>query len=86
MVWAVSHDTRDAKFSKALGRHAPQMSPGGIFVEEGDDGHTEVEVITNYDQCIWTNCGQGYPSGYTTIKRYDDGARDGEIMMLRRPW
>ena len=55
MVWAISHDTEDAKYNRALGKVANRdiALPG-----RGDElpwGSKTVPI----DQCKWTNCGQG---------------------------
>lgn len=57
MVWAVSHDTKDAKFSKALSK-VGNVTPG-LRVGLAWDNSGYVTVDTPIDQCKWTNCGQG---------------------------
>jgi GH18 family chitinase len=56
MVWAVSHDTSDARYSKALARHAPLEIPSIALPIHDDDPSV---TYTNYAQCKWTNCGEG---------------------------
>ncbi|KAH7329286.1 hypothetical protein B0I35DRAFT_473903 [Stachybotrys elegans] len=77
MVWAISHDTQDAKYSTALGKHAPQSRP---VKAKAAPAMGALDRYDNHDQCKWTNCGEPCPSGWTTVRRGDDGARKGEIM------
>ncbi|RYP56698.1 hypothetical protein DL771_011637 [Monosporascus sp. 5C6A] len=81
MVWAISHDTKDAKYNKALAEvvnrkitSVPKNEKNVISDKPYDFVH-----IPN-PQCKWTNCGEGCPSGWVHMKRQDDGARGTEYM------
>ena len=50
MVWAISHDTKDGKYSEALGEAVPRS--GGNRVEH------EAATLDMRGQCKWTNCGE----------------------------
>jgi chitinase len=97
MVWAVSHDTRDAQFSKALAKIAGRKY---VALEDNSDGY--VPLVSTHDQCKWTNCKEGMqlstsahsktrantfplraacPSGWNSVRRTGTGARDGELMI-----
>lgn len=74
MVWAVSHDTPDGRFSRAIKEAANRP----VALRMSTDGYDETET-TNH-QCKWTNCMEGCPSGWHHVRRNDDGARSGEVM------
>lgn len=74
MVWAVSHDTPDAKFSAAIKKAANRPVAMGSSTD-GYDVHTTIN-----HQCKWTNCMEGCPSGWHHVRRGDGDARDGEVM------
>ncbi|KAK1145844.1 hypothetical protein N8T08_003790 [Aspergillus melleus] len=76
MVWAVSHDTYDAKYSNALAGITPYplAMPG-----KADD--TTVTIPQHKPQCRWTNCGQTCPPGFAAVSRSDPGFRQGELML-----
>ena len=94
MVWAISQDTKDAKYSEALRIIASRPSKRAM-----QDG--TASALSTHPQCKWTNCGEcklsrngsclyrgpancGYiacPSGLVTVPRLDGNARDGEIMV-----
>lgn len=66
MVWAISHDTTEAKYTRALSRVTSRSTQGGgIFLEQ--DPLKEVtgppRTIT-IQQCRWTNCNENCPSGW----------------------
>ncbi|KAJ5387332.1 Chitinase II [Penicillium cosmopolitanum] len=77
MVWAMSHDTKNADYSKALGKVT-----GYIGDKQFDMGNSNVTEKENHDHCHWTNCGLPCPAGWHMIER-DDKFRnyDGEPMM-----
>jgi GH18 family chitinase len=59
-VQAVSHDTKDAKYSRALGRVARRqfnaVMPLSAFPGQGADKY---EYVTDYEeQCLWTGCNE----------------------------
>lgn len=80
MVWAISQDTSDGRFSKELQSVTGYKSravttiqttvslPGGIlkeiYVNERSSDITK-------DQCRWTNCGEVCPSGWSAVRRSD---------------
>lgn len=77
MVWAISHDTKNAKYSKALGSvsERTQKTLPGIFQEEYADIEPEDPYMTkveNHAQCKWSNCGDYCPAGWSMMTR-DDG-------------
>ena len=76
MVWAVSHDTKDAKYSIALAKAA-----GKKFQALELNGDGTVEVKTDHPQCKWTGCLEECPDGWMRMRRGDDGARDNEDMI-----
>lgn len=39
-----------------------------------------IEVKKTHPQCKWTNCFDDCPSGWSRVRRTDDGAREGEHM------
>jgi len=54
MVWAVSHDTTDGKFSLAL-----QKAAGRKVISLGQtSGDGTTTVVTSHAQCKWTNCNE----------------------------
>lgn len=80
MVWAISQDTADAKFSRQLQAVTGYKSravvtnivrvelPGGVFIDKPiNDASTDITK----EQCRWTNCGEACPSGWQPVKRYD---------------
>lgn len=74
MVWAVSHDTPDGRFSEALRKAANRPEALG----SSTDGYDEHTVV--HDQCKWTNCLEGCPRGWHYVKRSDSNARNNEWM------
>lgn len=59
MVWSISHDTADAKYSKALGRVANNREVSHSLEKRQDNAPAyEFDDIQN-PQCKWTNCGEG---------------------------
>jgi hypothetical protein len=82
MVWAVSHDTAEAKYSKALGRvsHRTHQSRPSMFFEESGDAWITTE--NHHPQCKWSNCGEYCPPGWKMMVRVDsDRHSDNEIML-----
>ncbi|KAF2743763.1 glycoside hydrolase family 18 protein [Sporormia fimetaria CBS 119925] len=81
MVWAISHDTQDAKYNKALAKVANRK----VLALPMTDGSDEPYQFVNFpiDQCKWTNCAEGKycPSGWVAMRRKDGGARKGELMV-----
>jgi chitinase len=80
MVWSISHDTKDAKYSKALSRVAPRRF-GGMFYDNSAAGSTGyVTDETDHPQCRWTNCDENCPADWVRMLRKDGGARGTEFI------
>ncbi|KAM7206680.1 hypothetical protein V8F33_000323 [Rhypophila sp. PSN 637] len=84
MVWAVSHDTRDAKYSWALASVAQtkyrslQMKMVGDSNDTTGDGY---QYKVNYKaQCRWTGCNEICPNNWIRMMRSDPGSRSNEYM------
>ncbi|EXM21436.1 hypothetical protein V3481_015482 [Fusarium oxysporum f. sp. vasinfectum] len=77
MVWAISHDTRDAKYNKALAKVLGRKVTSGSL---NDDEKAADFVKKPYEQCRWTNCKEPYPKGWVHVGRSDPGARKNELM------
>ncbi|KAG2000885.1 hypothetical protein GB937_010731, partial [Aspergillus fischeri] len=78
MVWAISHDTSDAKFTRALGQITGRQGKSLVTIGEND----YKQVRKYIDQCKWTNCGETCPSGYAPIIRDDKWKRRESELML----
>ncbi|KAH2160802.1 hypothetical protein KXW37_009822, partial [Aspergillus fumigatus] len=78
MVWAVSHDTMDAKFSHALSEAVGRKAVALALSLENPDNST---VRTVHGQCKWTNCFEPCPNGWSRVPRGDAGARKDEMMV-----
>ncbi|KAF5576582.1 hypothetical protein FPANT_10866 [Fusarium pseudoanthophilum] len=77
MVWAISHDTRDAKYNKALAEVLGRNVTKGSL----DDDEKAQEIVKKpYEQCRWTNCKEPCPKGWVHVGRSDPGARKNELM------
>jgi hypothetical protein len=79
MVWAISHDTADGKYTEALSKVTSRSFISRKSVTSGDD-ETEITISHQHPQCKWAGCKEGCPSGYAMVSRSDDGARKGEYM------
>jgi chitinase len=55
MVWAISHDTKDAKYHKALAKAANRKITSLPMTDGSGNAFQDHEVAQ--DQCKWTNCG-----------------------------
>jgi GH18 family chitinase len=88
MVWAISHDTQDGKYSKALGNVTSRTTKTipGLFLEISSD----VEIaddpyetkIDSHLQCKWSNCGEFCPAGWQMVMRDDKWAtKENELML-----
>ncbi|OBT56197.1 hypothetical protein VE04_02873 [Pseudogymnoascus sp. 24MN13] len=75
MVWAISHDTRNAKYSLALAAAANRK----ILMQRSIEGPTQ-EVKIPHPQCKWSNCLEGCPADWQTMKRKDSRAGKDEWM------
>lgn len=78
MVWAISHDTKDAKYNKALAKVANRKISSLPATDGSDKPYTFVDTAN--PQCKWTNCNEPCPDDYVHMTRKDGGARDGELM------
>ncbi|EMT62866.1 hypothetical protein FOC4_g10001062 [Fusarium odoratissimum] len=77
MVWAISHDTRDAKYNKALAKVLGRKVISGSL----DDDEKAADFVKKpYEQCRWTNCKEPCPKGWVHVGRSDPGARKNELM------
>ncbi|KAJ0421668.1 hypothetical protein BJY00DRAFT_282156 [Aspergillus carlsbadensis] len=78
MVWAVSHDNWDHRYSRALGTVLIRPKPHNLV--EVDDSGT-ITVQSHKPQCRWTGCGQTCFKGFSPVPRGDAGAAKGELML-----
>ncbi|KAJ3466401.1 hypothetical protein MRS44_007059 [Fusarium solani] len=91
MVWAISQDTPDGKFSKQLQQTTGYKSKGvttfnntvalggGVFMETTE---SEANADVSDDQCRWTNCAQTCPSGWSAVKREDPYRKSNKELFL----
>jgi len=78
MVWAISHDTQDAKYNEALADIIGRDTVKGSLGDEEKSG--EWKDIP-YEQCRWSNCKESCPKGWVHIRRSDpDRNQEGELM------
>ncbi|KXG46667.1 Glycoside hydrolase, superfamily [Penicillium griseofulvum] len=77
MVWAVSHDTKDGKFTRALSEAVGRKAVALAMTSESPD---DTKVVKYHPQCKWTNCMIDCPSGWSRVARGDDGHRTDEHM------
>ncbi|KFY66883.1 hypothetical protein V496_01886 [Pseudogymnoascus sp. VKM F-4515 (FW-2607)] len=88
MVWAISHDTVAAKYTKALAKAARRdfvainnidaTLPGGVFGElpsSGVPAPTGYKVYTRHQQCKWMGCHENCPSGWQWVRRTGPGSQ-----------
>ncbi|KAI2678108.1 CAZyme family GH18 [Penicillium roqueforti] len=68
MVWAISHDTSTADFSRDLA----MVSNRQVLMQRAEIDTDIITERTNHKQCHWTNCGDSCPAGWQMIKREDD--------------
>ncbi|KAF2403127.1 glycoside hydrolase [Trichodelitschia bisporula] len=55
MVWAITHDMEDGRFSRAVGRAAGRSSTEALK----DKDPSKYRQLVDMPQCRWTNCGEG---------------------------
>lgn len=91
MVWEISQDTPDGKFSKQLQQATGYKSKGvttfnntvalggGVFMETTE---SEANADVSDDQCRWTNCVQTCPSGWSAVKREDPYRKSNKELFL----
>ncbi|RSL94203.1 hypothetical protein CDV31_014405 [Fusarium ambrosium] len=78
MVWAISQDTKDAKYNKALAKAVDRTVTSGTI---GDNEEASTIVKMPNEQCRWSNCMEGCPKGWVSVPRSDGGARKNEKMV-----
>ncbi|OGM39528.1 hypothetical protein ABOM_012089 [Aspergillus bombycis] len=78
MVWAISHDTKNATFTKALA----QVSNRRIIAQRQVEDQDHITDTTNYDTCKWSNCGEACPAGWQMIPREDQWRNKKDEYML----
>ncbi|KAK8119697.1 class V chitinase [Apiospora kogelbergensis] len=77
MVWAISHVTRDAKYSKTLAEVAPRRhNPRERNDDEDSDSKDDGFKIEGHHklQCRWTICNEDCPTDWTRMTRKDKKA------------
>ncbi|KAI1055386.1 hypothetical protein LB506_011501 [Fusarium annulatum] len=91
MVWAISQDTSDGKFSKQLQEATGYKSKGvttfnstkslggGVFIETSE---SEANADVSDEQCRWTNCGETCPSKWKTVPRQDPYRTSSKEIMM----
>ncbi|KAG9251358.1 putative class V chitinase [Emericellopsis atlantica] len=81
MVWAISHDTDDAKYSIALAKAAPRKKFPWVdlLLADSESGYTYDEHYK--EQCRWTGCDEICPNNWIRMMRKDSKARDQEFMV-----
>jgi GH18 family chitinase len=79
MVWAVSHDTHDLRFTNSFFRRAANRN--GLTTTTESNSTRFVEIHKTIDQCKWTNCGQTCPAGWQPAPRLDKNAKKDELML-----
>lgn len=80
MVWALSQDNPDGRYSRALQKATQYHSPGTRLWESNLGEMAGPGTTIPRDQCRWTNCGQGCPRGWQPVPRRDVNARPHEVM------
>lgn len=80
MVWAISLDKSDGRYSKELQKATGFLSKG-VTIDDLNGGYVvnPDERITR-DQCRWTNCGASCPANFVPVRRSDDDG-NGETMV-----
>ncbi|EWG55557.1 hypothetical protein FVEG_17546 [Fusarium verticillioides 7600] len=91
MVWAISQDTSDGKFSKQLQEATGYKSKGvttfnstkslggGVFIETTE---SEANADVSDEQCRWTNCGETCSSKWKTVPRRDPYRTSSKEIMM----
>jgi GH18 family chitinase len=78
MVWAISHDTPTADFSRDLAK----VSNRQVSMQFDKIDNDTVIERTDHSQCRWTDCAQPCPAGWSMITRADKWKTyDSEPMM-----
>ncbi|RGP75966.1 class v [Fusarium sporotrichioides] len=77
MVWAVSYDTKDAKYTSALAKAANRKFVAALLATDS----SLTTIKTKHAQCKWTNCAENCLSGWLRVPRTDGQARKGEYIV-----
>ncbi|WKT52499.1 Glycoside hydrolase family 18, catalytic domain [Fusarium oxysporum f. sp. vasinfectum] len=90
LVWAISQDTSDGKFSKQLQLATGYKSRavttfnssialgGGVFKETTE---SEANIDVPIDPCRWSDCGKACPSEWSAVQRMDPWRRNSQERM-----
>lgn len=78
MVWAISHDTKNATFTEALAK----VSNRRVIAQRQVEDQDHITDTTNYDTCKWSNCGEPCPAKWRMIPREDKWRNDKNEYML----
>jgi chitinase len=68
MVWAISHDTPAANFSRDLAKITNRQ----VLMQRDQVDSDIITEKTNHNQCRWSNCGRPCPGGWKMSQRIDD--------------
>lgn len=80
MVWAVSHDMPNGRFSNSF--YSRTVNRHGLMSKSVTNNTDYIKIKKTIDQCKWTNCGEICPAGYQAVKRTDKNRHnDGELML-----
>ncbi|GIJ91456.1 hypothetical protein Asppvi_010422 [Aspergillus pseudoviridinutans] len=80
MVWAVSHDMPNGRFSNSF--YQRTVNRHGMTSKRRSNSSEYIQVKKTIDQCKWTNCGQMCPTGYQAVLRTDKNRHNKEELML----
>ncbi|KAH7205677.1 hypothetical protein BKA60DRAFT_655281 [Fusarium oxysporum] len=90
MVWAISHNTKDTKYNKALAKVLGRKVTSSSL---NDDEEAEEYKKVLYPQCRWTNCKETCPKGRNLFDKTGCGGDGGhtfccpaEYMLPRCGW
>lgn len=68
MIWAISHDTPTADFSRDLG----SVSNRQVLMQRDQIDNDTWTQKTEHNQCRWSNCGAPCPAGWSMVERADE--------------
>ncbi|KAJ5559038.1 CAZyme family GH18 [Penicillium sp. DV-2018c] len=68
MVWAISHDTPAANFSRDLATITNRQ----VSMQRDQVNSDIIIEKTNHNQCRWSNCGSPCPAGWKMPQRIDE--------------
>ncbi|KAF5227917.1 hypothetical protein FAUST_11455 [Fusarium austroamericanum] len=69
--WAISYDTQDARYNKALADILRRETSGASI---GDQEKPVKDIFTPYEQYRWSNCNEPYPKGWVHVGRLNSNA------------